>query len=195
MNKRKPKKIVIKKSRTVHTYSELWHASQCVLDAGLETPKGSIWQFLSSTVLTAFAFEAYLNHVGPKLFDCWAQLERVSPLAKFDLICEELEIKFEAGERPRTTLNELTNFRNTLAHGKTVLIEPPVKELNENADVDKYLGERPLTDWETKVRNSEFARRARDDVRLALEVIHAKIPSLEEGLFAFGITAAGATSG
>lgn len=56
-------KVVITKERTLNTYAELWHASDCVLNAGLKNAEGCVWQFLSSAVLTAFSFEAYLNHV------------------------------------------------------------------------------------------------------------------------------------
>ena len=63
-------KAVVTQERQVHIYSELWHAAGCVLEAGICQPKGSSWQFLSSTIMTAFAFEAYLNHVGLSVLRC-----------------------------------------------------------------------------------------------------------------------------
>jgi hypothetical protein len=77
----KPRKIVAKQ-RTVHTYAELWPASDCLLAAGIENPEGSTFQFLSSAILTAFAFELYLNHVGLGTFTCWEQLDRLPPWSK-----------------------------------------------------------------------------------------------------------------
>ena len=84
---RKSLKALVEKKRPVIAYSELWHASGCVLEAGLSEARGSTWQFLSSALLTAFSFEAYLNLVGPQAFSCWENLERLPPLAKFDLLC------------------------------------------------------------------------------------------------------------
>ena len=73
----KPKKALVTKERTIYMYSHMWLASDCVLNLGLTEQRGSTWQFLSSTLLTAFAFEAYLNHVGPTVFDRWEQHERL----------------------------------------------------------------------------------------------------------------------
>lgn len=92
-----PRKALVTKERTVYMYSELWHASSCVLEAGLCNPRGSSWQFLSSIVLTAFTFEAYLNHVGPQVIACWESLERLPPQAKFELLCESLGVQFPEG--------------------------------------------------------------------------------------------------
>jgi hypothetical protein len=67
------------RKRDVRTYATLWNASEKVLIVGLREPKGAAWQFLSSIVLTAFAFEAYLNHIGPRVLTSWEELERLSP--------------------------------------------------------------------------------------------------------------------
>lgn len=53
MTKAKPRKALVSKQRVIHMYSELWHASGCVLDAGIREQRGSSWQLLSSIVLTA----------------------------------------------------------------------------------------------------------------------------------------------
>ena len=45
-------------------------------------PTGSSWQFLSSALLTAFAFEAYLNHVGPKIFEAWDRFAQIAASGK-----------------------------------------------------------------------------------------------------------------
>jgi hypothetical protein len=189
-----PSKVVVTKSRDVHTYSELWHASDCVLSAGIENPKGSTWQFLSSAVLTAFAFEAYLNHVGPTLFAHWPDLDRLSPLAKFHLICDKLGTgtSLTAGERPLQTVAKLLDFRNTMAHGRSQQLEakPIIRT------VDNYqaaYGEQLLSDWEKLIVDSEFASRAREDVKAVLEVIHEARPAPKEGLFTFGLGSYGAT--
>ena len=191
-----PPKVVVKKERAVHTYAELWHASSCVLESGVERPKGSSWQFLSSAVLTAFAFEAYLNHVGPRTIRCWEQLDRLPPWSKFALLCETLGVEFPEGPgaRPLQTVAKLLDFRNTIAHGRSVQIDVKPELRDADARVDAYLGDRPLTDWEKLIQTSDFAMRAREDVRAVLERIHEGRKDKKEGLFTFGIGLHRATS-
>jgi hypothetical protein len=190
----KPRKAIVSKKRTVHTYSELWHASRCVLEAGLREPRGSSWQFLSSAVLTAFAFEAYLNHVGPSLMSCWPQLERLPPWAKFELLCETLNVKFAEGvaERPLQTVVKLLNFRNTMAHGRSEEIQPKDEMRDVNDRLDSYLGQRPLADWERLVQTDAFAKRVREDTEVVLRKLHNARRQPKEALFAFGVGVHGA---
>jgi hypothetical protein len=128
-----PKKVLVSQERDVNMYSELWDASERVLAAGLgATEVVSSFQFLSSIVLTAFAFEAYLNHVGPQVLSCWDRLERLSPDAKLQLLCETMKVSLPGtkGERPLQTVTELLNFRNTLAHGRSETIAPKQKSIH-----------------------------------------------------------------
>jgi len=191
----KARKVDVNKERSVHTYAELWHASNCVLNAGVEQQKGSSWQFLSSAVLTAFAFEAYLNHVGPQTIECWEQLERLPPWSKFELLCETLEVKFPdgLGARPLQTIVKLLDFRNTIAHGRSLEIKTKTVRRDANEQLDAYLGEKPLTDWERLIQTSDFAIRAREDVQKVLEFLHEARIDDKEGLFTFGFGSHGAT--
>jgi hypothetical protein len=186
---KKPVKAIVTKERTVHTYSELWHASRCVLEVGMREPRGSSWQFLSSVVLTAFAFEACLNHVGPTVITSWAELERHPPWKKFELLCETLKVRFPYGfgRRPLQTIATLLDFRNTMAHGRSgdLKSKPALRDANEKLDAD--LGEMPLMDWERLIQTDKFARLAREDVKVALEILHAARPNPKEGLFTFGL--------
>src|SRR3954453_6949763 len=107
MNDRR--KLAVSRQRPVHSYAELWHASHCVLEAGLREPRGSSWQFLSSAVLTAFTFEAYLNHIGPQTIDDWSAKERHGMWDKFKLLRKALGVAFPLGKgaRPLKTIAEL----------------------------------------------------------------------------------------
>ncbi|MPQ66542.1 MULTISPECIES: hypothetical protein [unclassified Pseudomonas] len=190
----KPSTVVITKQRTIHTYAELWHASECVLDVGLNNPEGAMWQFLSCTVLTAFSFEAYLNHAGAVTFECWEELERLPPWAKLQLLLEELDVQFPEGigARPLQTIARLLNFRNTMAHGRTSELQSkPLNRTTEN--YHQAYGEDLLTDWERLVRTSDFAVRAREDVRTVLTCLHEARRDEKEHLFTFGMALYGAT--
>jgi hypothetical protein len=182
------KKAVVTQERDLHMYAELWHASECVLAAGMQQPRGSSWQFLSSIVLTAFAFEAYLNHVGPQVLSCWGSLEKaLSPTSKLQLLCETLKVSLPGttGDRPQQTIEQLFKFRNTLAHGRSETITPEPKSV----DVDKleaHRTERLLSHWERLIEDCEFAKRAREDVETVLELLQAARPEPKEALFRIG---------
>ena len=183
----KKRKAIVTQERNVRTYAELWHASEKVLDAGMREPKGSSWQFLSSIVLTAFAFEAYLNHVGPTVLSSWQRLERLGPQAKLDLLCEVLKVQLGGeDERPQKTITTLFKFRNTLAHGRTGTIAAPPKQVDVER-VDDHFKQRLLTDWERLIKNGDFAKRARKDVEAIVMLIHAARSEPKEYPFTFGL--------
>ena len=78
-----------------NTYAHLWHASKSVLAVGQAVQAGSTWQFLSSILLTSFAFEAYMNHIGNLMYgkDAWGSLhERKSPIEKLEVIYGKLDL-------------------------------------------------------------------------------------------------------
>ena len=190
------RKVIVTKKRSFYAYSELWHASRCVLETGIVQTKGSSWQFLASAVLTAFAFEAYLNHVGPRTIECWLQLDRLPPWSKFNLLCEILGVQFPKGPeaRPLQTVKKLLAFRNAVAHGSSEEIKAKPETRNADDKLDAYLGIQPLTDWERLIQRSDFAKRAREDVQTVLERLHeGRRDKDKEALFTFGIGVHGAT--
>ena len=166
-------RAMISKKRTIHTYSEL----------------GAAWQFLSSLVLTAFTFEAYLNHVGAGLFADWEAKDRLPVMCKFDLLCTTLNVAFTEGkgQRPLQTVHKLMRFRNTVAHGRTVDIVAPDKAHRVDDNLNDRIAERVFTDWEEAVQTVDFATRAREDVEATLTRLHEARPDPKEGLFAFGM--------
>ncbi len=144
-------KLLVSKQRPVHSYAELWHASHCVLEAGLRNPVGSSWQFLSSAVLTAFTFEAYLNHIGPQTVDDWDTKERFALWSKFKLLRKALGVTFPRGKsvRPLKTVADLFSFRDSLAHGKSHELRSEKHQSlddfeRENSDL---VGSQLGTDW------------------------------------------------
>ncbi|MDO1494353.1 hypothetical protein HND72_07180 [Pseudomonas putida] len=184
----KDTEVIVSKQRTVHTYSELWHASEGVLNVGLADPKGSSWQFLSSALLTAFCFEAYMNHLGARYLPVWNALERLSPLEKMEMLCHEFGVNFPQGMggRPLQTVDKLFRFRNAMAHGKTMDLNYKPKTMTVKkyqAEHDKML----LADWELLITNSEFAQRAREDVETVLKKLH-ETSGEEDHLFSYGVS-------
>lgn len=186
-----PKKAVVSKTREVHTYAELWHGSRVLLERAQADPKGCYWLWMASLVFSAFSLEAYLNHIGSKLFRSWNALERLSPEEKLLVVCEKLNLEFDSGVRPLNTIRQLFKFRNDVAHGKTVTVrEDDIVDINEY--LDKYLGQRPLATWE-KYCTEQNAELTREDVEKVIRKIHDTAKPEDDPAFFFGIAIHSAT--
>lgn len=179
-------KVILTRERTVNTYALLWHASNCVLQAGEKDPQGSSWQFVSSIVLRAFAFEAYLNHVGVCVLGAswdfyWRHPE------KFKRLREALNVTFPPEDKPPlSTLRELVALRNTLAHGKTYKLGPIETTHELTVDLDEFVSEGLLTEWEARTQVPDFARQARDDVEVIMKTLHDARPEPKDGFLSSG---------
>ena len=163
-------KVTINKEREVNTYAEMWHTSYCLLDNGTKNPKGCYHQYMASLVFTAFTREAYFNHIGPQLFKCWFDLERLGPKEKLNVIGERLEVKIEYDKRPWQVMKHLFGFRNDIAHGKSQLIKVS-KIVPHRQFSDVRLGELVLTKWE-KYCTQKNAKKAREDVEAIINELH-----------------------
>src|SRR4030042_2030914 len=120
----KKNKVKVSTERTINTYAELWHASYWIKDKAEKEVEGSFFQIMACLVITAFAFEAYLNHLGKQTFRFWDEIERkLSPINKLNVITEELSITLDFGKRPVQTIKELFKFRDSVAHGKTEILK------------------------------------------------------------------------
>ena len=167
----KKRQVLVEKEREVTTYADIWYTSLCLLKKGQREPKGSYHQIMASLVFTAFTFEAYLNHIGKKLLSCWNDLERLSPREKLNVISERLGIPVDYGIRPWHVMKELFQFRNDVAHGKSIPVRTKEVLSLEKAEED----DRPgliKSRWE-KYCTLRNAIRAREDVDKMVHLIHA----------------------
>jgi hypothetical protein len=180
--------VAISKERTVRMDAELWHTSYCLLQAGKENPLGSDHQFRASLVFTAFALEAYLNHIGGLEFKSWESLERkLSPENKLTLLCEHLGIVTDFSRRPWQTVGEILGFRNALAHGRS----KPLTEFRQVSS-DHYepeLHKILQADWE-KFGTETNAARTREDVLAIGELLSTKSKAPSAFPFMFGLQSA-----
>jgi hypothetical protein len=184
------RKVNIKKKRHVVTYAELWHTSRSLLRQGQSQEEGSYHQFMGSLVFTAFSFEAYLNHIGPKVFRNWGALERLGPQEKLDLIAEKIDLPVDYGKRPWGIMKELFGFRNDVAHGKSIKIaEDRVVPLRDESE---SIREFAKTKWE-RFCTRQNAERARKDVEEMVRALHAKAEIKDEFPFVGGFQEALAT--
>ena len=130
----------------------------------------SVHQFRASLVFTAFTLEAYLNHIGAKIFSCWEDLERLSPKEKLNVIAERLEVEVLYGKRPWQIMKKLFQFRNDIAHGKSTKVKSEkILSLEKHSDDFHELFER--TRWE-KYCTEKNAIRTREDVEAIVKIMH-----------------------
>ncbi|MCK6553957.1 hypothetical protein L6Q96_05150 [Candidatus Binatia bacterium] len=78
---------------------------------------------MGALLLTAFTFEAYLNHLGEHLLSLWSYPERRGVEKKYDVLCDALGIAPDFSRRPYQTLGQLLRFRDALAHGRSEILE------------------------------------------------------------------------
>lgn len=80
--------------REVITFAYLYKTAESALEHAKEIPKGSFYQVMSSLVFSAFALEAYLNHLGEKVLPFWAEIDRIKTLAKLKVLHTHLGLPY-----------------------------------------------------------------------------------------------------
>ena len=99
---------------------------------------------MGSLLLTAFTFEAFLNHLGDKRIKFWEEIERIGVMNKYSVLCKELNLEPDFSKRPYQTLKLLFRFRNSIAHGRSMVLDGKKIILSEDEPWDHE----PKTDWE-----------------------------------------------
>jgi hypothetical protein len=144
--------------------------------------KGSYYTIMSSLLLTAFTFEAYLNHLGDKTIKFWEEIESIKIMDKYSVLCKELGINPDFSRRPYQTLKSLFRFRNSIAHGKSkILIE--IKAVSWQDDAHTH---EPRTEWEEYCELNN-AKRAKEDISEVIKELH-KAAALGDYPFMHGMT-------
>jgi hypothetical protein len=131
---------------------------------------GSLLNLQAAAVFSAFAFEAYLNHVGAEELAFWEEIDRIPHKNKLTVLSKHLSLAVNKSARPFQTIGELFQLRDALAHGRTEkLTETRTSKAKANRDVLwRLLPSEKLT--------VVSVRRYHDDVRAAAEKINAARP-------------------
>jgi hypothetical protein len=108
---------------TTKTYATLFHTASFLLHRAKEEPEGSVLNLQGASVFYAFAFEAYLNHVGAEEITFWDEIDRMSYAKKLRIIEKHLNLTVDHGAHPFQVIQELFDLRNTLAHARTIAID------------------------------------------------------------------------
>ncbi|KAA5541900.1 hypothetical protein FYK55_17030 [Roseiconus nitratireducens] len=149
----------VKRQRDVNAFAELSHGNAVILENAQKKRDGYFYEAMASVVLSAFKFEAFLNHLGPRVFSFWADVERLPHANKLEILATELNVTIDRSRRPFQTLTELFRARDGVAHGKPEFLETKTEE---TATREELRRRKPLTNWEA-VCTIEFAERAHGD--------------------------------
>ena len=148
------------------TYVAIRHTANYLLSLAKASREGSLLNLQAASVFYAFAFEAYLNHVGAEELPFWAEIDRISYFKKLNVISKHLGLEADQGKPPFQIIRELFELRNMLAHGRTLDIDVTYETDCEPDDMDSWL----IHDWEklTAEKVDLFAT----DVTAAIEIIN-----------------------
>ena len=162
-----PKDAVYEGEREVRTFADLNHGADVLLTIAKEQPKGSYYTTMGSLLLSAFTFEAYLNHLGAKLFSYWDSLESLPVMDKYAVISQHLKMKPDFGRRPYQSTRNLFRFRNAIAHGKSVILREK-KDVSSSTNPSDH---NPKTEWE-EFTTLDNAERMRADIKAIVKELH-----------------------
>ena len=169
-----------------YLHRDVWVVVNRQIEHANKDQRGSTYDYLVSMVFTFHALEGYLNFVGEKIAPrLWAEEKKLfgnSISAKIKKICNLCDIEVpDCGKRPYSTIKELVELRNKIAHPK---IQKPKSNITFAEGAESLLF--PRTYLQATVSRVK-ALRARDDVeQLIEELIHPaalmKFPDLKLSL-------------
>jgi len=167
------RKVKVVKTRQINTYAEMWRVSYWAMRQAEKEVKGSFFQIMASLIFTAFTLEAYLNHIGRHIF-------------------EKLKVEKDNSIRPFQTAKKLFDFRNDVAHGKTILLKNEEQISIASEDISNYMHKFLETDWE-EYSTLDNAKRAREDVEKIITIFHNSAGITDDILFFGGMESGSAT--
>ncbi len=158
--------------RDFRPHVEFMHGSWVHMQHYEEMIEGRYYSLLSSLLLSAFAFEAYLNYVGPTVEKGWSDFERVGVWIKLRHVCGLLDINVATDKGAFQTVRTLFDFRNGIAHARPKVIRRSCKDHADH--YRKNLQQQPMPqefDFITK-RN---AKRCYNAVRATIDLINSHL--------------------
>ncbi len=154
---------------TFHTYAYLLHASNSLFLIAKEHAPGSNHARISAVLFSAFAIEAYLNHIGNLKVENWQKLDRLNWRDKMKIIGEKVGVQVDYGKPPFQAVVLIFQFRDRLAHGRTHQEHVSYKfnyvDRQETGHLDP--------DWLRKYWDDMSVERTLQNVRQIIEKIQA----------------------
>lgn len=148
----------------IYTHEYLWRSSN-VLTEMVESEDDNSYLFILPAILTTFlAYEAFINFCGYVLLpELWTKekenLKGKSLEFKLEKICTKLpQFSWFKGKRPYSTIKNLSEFRNLVAHGKVQVNEYVIEQKQDATHFtfehkwDAYLTKEQLILFRTDVK-------------------------------------------
>lgn len=138
-------KAQVRGRKTTVTFAYMHKGAKCMLELAENTQEGQLYTTVAALIFSAFTLEAYLNHLGKLRNKEWDEIERkYSKFDKYKLFASTSGINFDSFRlRPYSTLKELFEFRDRMAHGKTTtgnidisinIVDNLLPQLNSESD-------------------------------------------------------------
>ena len=155
--------VKIRKDMRIYIHNDLMNAADFLKNKIDERIKkgdrdGIALEIMACLSIMAFAFEAQMNFLGFKLIQNWE--ERKPYLLKFERVAKKLGVDVNYESRPHSTVKELKEFRDTLAHGKPKEIKGESEEIITREELER----RDLlkAEWQDSL-TEEFLGRVHED--------------------------------
>jgi hypothetical protein len=133
--------------RVVKTYADLWAGASVLIGKAETDGTDNYYTTMAALLLTAFTFEAYLNDLGEKRIKFWPEIERTAVLKKYTILTKDIGLASDFSRRPHQTVRELFVFRNSIAHGKSAVLEAH-KQLDATFTLSSPDPHLPKPGWE-----------------------------------------------
>ena len=166
--------IKVSKKRDYRPHSEAMHGARVLLRLSAEQRKGHYYEWLGSLLLSAFAYEGYLNFLGRKLFPSWEDFERqLSWQSKTKLIADHVALVLDEGREPFQAVKSLFKFRDQIAHPKPKDLEEEYETTAEELELHFY---EPVKSDEEKFCSETNAKLCIERIEQMMQLLfdHAK---------------------
>ncbi|MBE7367675.1 hypothetical protein [Ramlibacter pallidus] len=149
----------------------MWIGAGHMLRLARESRDGQLYTCMSALIYSAFMLEAYLNHLGRLRHENWERIERrYSKRRKYMLFAEAARLSPTMEERPYSSLVRLFDFRDSMAHGRTVTEQVEV----EVAHGESIASALPGAEWQQFITLENAESHFADAVAL-IEQLHAAL--------------------
>jgi hypothetical protein len=175
----------IKSEREFIAYSDLWHTANVLLEQANKIEVGKTHIVRAALVFRAFAFEAFLLHIGARFFPENKQYAYMSVKDKLVYIDQKYSMGINFGAGSFQTITILFDKRSKLAHAKDDrLNETYTSKFDKGAD--NYYERKLKTDIENYCV-IENAIKAKEDAQKSIEAIADRVGIDKSELFRMGM--------
>ena len=118
------------------TYAMFRKAAKFALLNAKESEEGRLWNCMFCVSYSAFALEAYLNHLGAELlpgWEAWDTSNRPNIHKKLSRIAGDIGKKIDYSVAPYNQINGLFEIRDAIVHGRTYSDPKKVRKPQNNA--------------------------------------------------------------